>query len=321
MSMDSLLSSRRPGAVWGVLAIVLAVAVGCPPDRETQIENEAGPPFDPAASYARIAARQNERVGRIKSFWANATVELSWLDDEGEHHSENGHGQLIFDERGRTALTFTKLGEVYLWFGCDETRFWMFEGGDARRAYLARNENAFSACSEPLPIAVHPAELVDLLGMFLLPEGGAGALARSDPPVGIEWSGEFVIVTLASRWSNRRVFFDPDDALPKRVELIDPATGRIVATSALSMYTNMEVRELPPGLLPDVPMRVVINDSAGTSTMRLTMRSPRDRPPGSDPINPGVFDFNAVALSMRTRTRIILDRNCPEPAVAANLDQ
>ena len=285
------------------IALATGAMVGC--------ETGPGPKGDlgPAPDYETIAAGQNDRVDRIEAYWATASVELQWTDEQGQRRTENGDGYLIFMPPDRTALSVTKLGETYLWAGSDAERFWLFEGGDADRAYIGRTENAFQPCAEPLPLAVHPSELLDLLGVFRFPaEDGR---VREADALGA-W-----VVHVPGMYSSRQVYLDPATLLPVRVDLLDAVTGRPLVTAELEAYGRLNQRERPTSQQPLVPTRLTIRNPQTGDSARIWVREPADRPPNR-PLNEQLFSFEAVRATMRPDEVVVLDAGCANPATVAD---
>ena len=284
----------------------------------------------PTPEFATLAALQNERIGKITDFWSRASLRAVWVDDEGERHREEGEGHLILRLPYQTSLTVGKVGEIGYWAGSDMEHFWLFDSVDRDNpiAFLARNENAFSPCAEPLPLAIHPLEVVDLMGFSTLPEvlpitlaDGTVQPAPATPEVVVDDLDRSFVVTLPGPFSVRRIAFDADhpDLVPKRVELLDPNGGRVLAIAELTEYVRLDVIGLGPGLQPWVPSRLYIRPGGADvdpeeNFVRLTLAAPADRPTSRREIDPRVFEFRTVQRQMRPDRIEVLDQNCPEPA-------
>ena len=308
-------AARRRIAGWWLLpaAVVASALVGCrsgPGTDEPSARVDAAD-FGPAPTYVALAAEHNRRVSRVQEYYASGSVEVEWMDEEGERHREVGEGNFIFIKPDDVALTFRKLGEVYLWWGADAERLWMFWGGEASKAYVARSENVLHPACEPLPMPVHPAELLDLYAVSALPE--SGSLGVSFDEERAAW-----VIEAPARSGWRRIYFDARDGLPERVELLG-ADGRSVFASAdLSEYAPMDVRGLGPGFEPPVPTRMIVrgpDDSDSQGRLEVSVSNPSDKPPTSDRIRPATFDFEAIRANMRPDEMIVLDARCSNPAL------
>lgn len=306
----------RPIGIAALLLVSVGACVsGCRnPPRDAG--GDASPPLGEAPAYAELAQQHNERLSDVVGFYTTATVEVTWMDEKGEPQREVGEGNLIFTRPDQVALTFRKLGEVYLWIGGGPQRSWMLWGGDVSKAFIARNENVFTGRCEEFPIPLLPAELVDLYGVFELPADAAGEV-RAD-----EARRAWVVETQA-RWCRRRVWFEPERLRPIRVELLDGSTGRVWASSELSAYQEMEIRGVAPGRQPHMPTKVIVRagDFHSEGTVSLTLFNPADVAPGHTRINPVVFDFDAIRRNMRPREVIVLDAASESPALPAEPEE
>jgi len=295
----------RPALVLGAIFALVMGLTGCRTTHEFDEAEEINRPAETPA-YAELASTHNERVGKIEEFWAPTRVRIRWME-EGEEREENGEGNLIFHRPNRVALTFGKVGEIGFWAGCNDEMFWVFEGGDASRVYVARNENAFRPETEPLPIAVHPLEVLDLLGLFELP-------ATTTRPITFDESTASWVIHSPGRWSDRRLYLDVKSLLPRRVELVAPARPDVVLASAdLDAYQPLDVGSLSRDDRPLVPTEITVFQPNEAGDVRIEVFRPRDRT-SRGPIRPEIFEFDAIANSMRPEKRVILDAAAPNPA-------
>ena len=283
-------------------------------------------------TYGEIAQKQNRRAENAPRYWAPTDVQLDWTDEDGKRHVESGDGLLIFVQPDRVAMTFSKVGEIGFWAGCNEEMFWVFEGGDDPVAYVARNENAFHPDCDSLPIAIHPLELIDLLGLFSFPmieDGDAGGHAAADAANGmvagdprISDDRKYIVVDVPGRWSLRRVYLDPTYLLPRRVEIVSRDDPSIVhAWSELDGYVDLRVMSVEGAPAPPkVPTKMKLHQSGMDGVVSISAYKPRDRS-SRGPIPPKVFEYRAVARSMTPNRRVVLDARCPNPAFAASNDE
>jgi len=292
---------------------MLAVLTGC---KTPPLHNGKAAPTalgDPPA-YRELAERHNARLADVVGFYTTADVEVTWVDEKGTSQHEDGEGNLIFSRPDQVALTFRKLGEVYLWLGGGPERSWMFWGGDTSRAFIARNDNMFNVKCEEFPIPMLPVELIDLYGVSTFPaeavEGDLITVAGDD-------ARQAWVVTTPGRWGRRRVWLGVQDGRPMRVELFDGATGRVWASSTLSEYREMAIRGVAPGRRPFMPTQVQVRagESQGEGVVSLRLFNPADVPQGHTQIKPALFDFDAIRHNMRPREVVVLDRDCEHPAL------
>lgn len=288
-------------------AAVGAALTGCAPKEIGQPGGLNAPQPDLAPSRSEIAAAQNTRVASVTRYWSSAALDLRWIEEDGNKRHETGDGYLMLQPPHRTALIFNKLGETYLWAGSDDEHVWLFEAGDADLARIARVENVFHPLSEPMPLSVHPLEVLDLLGMTPLND-----FAGPDPL----WSRDFAgwIIEEDGPTNRRRLYFEHETLLPKRVELSDPLSGEVLVSADLFDYRPVDQEGRPPGLWPLMPTRFVLRPAdEEEGYVSVTVREPRDRNArgrwDANAFNPG-----AIAQVMRPSEWIILDERCPEPA-------
>lgn len=298
----------------GLLAGAMGVALtGCktPPLNDGKVTPIAlGPP----PAYRELAEKHNARLADVVGFYTTANVEVTWVDEKGTQQHEVGEGNLIFSRPDQVALTFRKLGEVYLWLGGGPERSWMFWGGDISRVFIARNDNVFNTGCEAFPIPLLPAELIDLYGVFTLP---AEAVEGDLITVAGDEARQAWVVTTPGRWCRRRVWLSTDNWRPMRVELFDGVSGRIWASSALSEYREMEIRGVAPGRRPFMPTHVEVRagESVNQGVVSLKLFNPADVPEGHTQIKPALFDFDAIRRNLRPHEVVVLDRDCERPAL------
>lgn len=303
------------GLLWSAMPAAALIAVaGC-----RSIETA---PSEPVAShvpsYADLSAAQNERVSRISSYWARGTFEVKWQEADGSQRTEIGDGHLVFMTPHRIALTLSKLGEEFLWAGCDEQRFWLFIGGDDSIGYVCRNENVAHPDAELLPLPVHPLDLLDLLGLFTLPEPSPGDIRQA--PVPSRYDANPKRCGLRYNWKQdelplRLASFSTDTWLPDWVGIYAPSPSARRLTADLSQYVSMSIVGLNPGEYPKVPEWVEIRDDFSRGYIRLSLRDPADRTGSGREINNRLFDFETIKRKMRPAQLVVLDARCPQPAV------
>ncbi|MFW5653549.1 MAG: hypothetical protein ACOC0P_05845 [Planctomycetota bacterium] len=345
------------GMMIAVMALVVLLPLsGCRKDRDPGNGTGALAPDDfimpDTPTYAEFVAAQNGRVEAIGDFWSRVSLRAEWEDEEGEQYREEGEGHLILRIPWQTSLTVGKVGEIGYWAGSDEEHFWMFDSvdNDNSVAFVARNENAFNACSRPLPLAVHPLEVVDLLGLSELPRSmpidlgrieGDAAVGRdasadgtdlstdsAQPAVLVDAEARAWGVTIAGAFSIRRLWFNADDGdyLPDRVELINPTDNAVLAVAELTDYVALDALGLSPANQPRVPTRIWVTPGGADvdpdrNYIRLTLADPADRPAARRAINPGVFEFSVIQRQMSPDRIEVLDAECPEPALIAEVTE
>ena len=296
-----------------IILLLVMSQTGCQKDLQSNPDLD----IKTQPTYIQIAEKQNFRVNLIKSYWSRSSFEIKWYDENKDNHNEIGEGHLIMIKPDRIALTFTKLGEIYSWAGCNDQLFWLFEGGDNPKVYVARNENAFTEKCAELPISVHPLELLDLLCFFDFQlidttDDSSNKLFYQILPDNNKAMWTLII---PARWSNQKIYFDPETLLPSRIELLSKYNNEILVTADLSQYIKMEVQGVSLGNLPKVPAWVVINDLRSDTTLRLALRSPSDQTATKGPVREAMFDFDVIKRKMRPAEYIILDQESQNPAL------
>lgn len=293
---------------WLVVALVASCVSCANKDNQLADDQLLEPPDKP--TYAQLAAAQNKRIAHLHQLYGNGTISVEWTDDKGQQQREGGEGNLIFQRPGNVALTFRKLGKVYVWAGSDSDRLWIVVGGDESVAYIARIENVGKPCCEPIAMPVYPGELMALYGVIEFPQ--------TPSPVRFDAQANTWTVTLGESGTQWRLHFPVGDAsrYPSQVELID-STGTVLVRSDLSRYQKMEVRDLGPADEPTVPTWMTVttmgqDDRPAQLTVKLS--APSDVPIGHREMPPGIFEFSAIRANMRPDSVTVLDRACTNPA-------
>lgn len=257
-------------------------------------------------SYEDVAAGYNARAAELQRLWARAVVELRYVDAEGRRKREQGEGHLQFAGPSRLALSIGKLGEVVVYLGCDSQRFWWFERGDASRVSLARHENAGSECARDLGLPAQPLEIIELMGVTLLPERG-GRVHRST-------RGELVIDAPTGA-GYRRLALDPRTYEPTMIGVYARDAQQPTLLARLEEYGNVQIAGRG-GIPPRVASRLVITHAESDTEIRINLAAM------SDGVRQGripdeAFDFDALRAAFSPREIIVLDAACARPAMSS----
>lgn len=270
--------SARTAAVVILVVPMLAVLASCGPGPKPQIVTR----LEPAPGYDEVAARFNMRVERLARLWSRVTLTLKTQREGGGIDADHAEGHLQLELPDRTALSVTKLGEVYFYFGSDENGYWWIDLSDRDRrvALVGRHDEATPEIVEELGIGVHPRELLDLVGVTPL---------GPDRNAGVRWSddGRELIVTCRGLWGSRRVWLHPETYAPRRVELVGPG-GEVRAACEMSRYQSVPVRgdgRVPPKVA--TRYRVELPVSVATLAMQLYGMENRE-------LSPRAFDLRAL---------------------------
>lgn len=275
-------------------AILMGLTVGCEgPQRVDQMPTEV-------PSYRELAERYNANLAKLDQLWTSSVVAIRWVDEDGKKQFEQGEGHFIFVPPKRVALTVGKLGDVLLWAGADEQRYWLFDLGQSGKAYVGRHENAGKACSQPLPLPVLPSNVPYLLGLLPLDLEQASVA----PPVEM-LDGQYLIEPPGLRL---RMLLDPATALPTRVDIVGDS-GNSVVIAQLSNFDTMEAEGLPPGQAAKIARRAVVTAVGEDASLSLTLSGATDGK-RFEKINPKAFDFDVLLKAHRPGEVVVLDAAC-----------
>jgi hypothetical protein len=256
------------------LLTLLAPLPACTSNGPRDDEPTVVPAARPLPAYADIAAAQNARAAMLDRFWAATTAIVTYQDQDGQVRTEQAEGHVQIIQPHQVALSLGKqiTSEIYFYLGSNEEFYWWLDRLDPERgvAYVGTHAMATPERAARFGAPVHPLDLLDLLGITPLPEagaegsdpatpGGTGGNVASvatvegvptgDPPglppgVRVAWSpdGSLVMVDVPGRFGTRRVSFEPDTLLPRRVEILDQR-GRVAVYSTLAGDVVAEVLE------------------------------------------------------------------------------
>lgn len=230
-------------------ALMLTGLGGC----KSASKQESGSQTSTAPSYAEIAAFHNARVQQLQTTYS---VGVIWADEKGQL-LEQGNIEMWIDLPARTALRVEKLGEVLLWLGSDEHRYWLFDrrNKDERVLYLGGHEEliAMGGAGEDSPLTFKPLALIDLMGLSPLPE------RENPPPVKQDAKSNAWVVQATGRGGTMRLHFDRKTFLPSRVEALTD-NGEVTLSSSLSRYESVPL----PGVgVPGWPKMAELIDITG----------------------------------------------------------
>ncbi|MCB9848420.1 MAG: hypothetical protein H6814_08410 [Phycisphaeraceae bacterium] len=289
----------------GLTALCLPLALGgCASGRQSDAPVVRD---EPPLAYAQVATRFNERTDRLTRIWANAVTRLSYLDEDGDRHTEQGEGHFQLIAPDRFALSVGKISEVLFWIGCDDERYWFFQLYEGERVTVGRNENLGRPCSRSLGLPASPLDIVDLLGVTPLPVGAPGATSWSD-------NGRWLVVDAPGHLAWRRLFLDPGTLLPRRVELYDPAdTTSPLVIASIEANDRVELDGVG-GFMPMAPSRLQIDHPASGTSIRLFLHNLNDGKTNGR-LPDAVFTLESLIEAFGPREFIVLDEDCPNPAL------
>ena len=271
-----------------LLVAGLALAGGLGPGCAGTPGLDGDRPPDSPPTYAELAAAHNSRIERLRQVHATGVIELWWSDEDGRHH-EQCRAQLWLELPRKTALRIEKLGEVLLWLGSDEQRYWFFDGLDRQETVLyVGDHDAVLLAPHRAALATNPFALLDLMAVVPLPcPRGPG-----DPAVAYDADHDAWRVQAPGLGGPIRVFFDRSTRRPKRVEALSE-DGAVVATSDLGRYESVRQGGVAPLDRPKFPTKVDILQPPGDDRVLLAVDPPLST------INARVFELDRLIQALR----------------------
>lgn len=260
---------------------------------------ETAPPLpDAVPSYAEIAAAHNLRVQRLSPMYGRGVLEVRWRDKDGRHF-EQGDLDIWLDLPRKTALRVEKLGNVFLWLGSDEERFWLFDMlGEETVLLTAFHDSPLRGTGL---LTVRPLVLLDLAGLTTLPEIGDGD--GDMPEVRHDGQRDAWVVTGPGQGGIMRLYFDRSSLFPIYAETLD-AAGNVLYQSEMrrDQYQSVPRPGVPPSGYGHIARRTVITATEpGSGIESGELRITIDAPTGHVANQPmdRVFDLNRLVRSMR----------------------
>lgn len=254
-------------------------------------------------TYADIAERYNARAERLDRVWARAVVSVWFTDDKGKQRWEQGEGHFQLIQPSRLALSVGKLGEVFLWIGCDDTRYWVIDAKEADRAYVGRHEFVTREKISSLGLPAAPASLIRLTGATPLPV--------ASPELIYGWSGDGKSVIVEHREDGAiwRYTIDPDNGRPSRIDLLRAEDRVIEATASLEDYAPVTLTGVP-AFFPEIASRISAEQPGSEARMRVSLAGLSDG--GRSRLEPESFDFEYLISALGVQDTVDLD----EPVAA-----
>ncbi len=269
-----------------MLAAALLPAGGCKtgPDKEPLGPVRAG---RPAPTLEEVARPVNERAAQLKRVWARAVTSVSWTDHEGNRRGEQGEGFFQLIQPSRFALDIGKVGEVVIWAGCDEERYWLIRRGDEKSAVIGRHDGPGSdrLLEEGLPAT--PRDLIELAGVT--------GIDTRVKPISLGWTGDGLW-----RLEEKRPYgslvreINPKTGEAMRVRVMSGGIVRV--ESELENYVWMELANTSDW--PRMPTRIKVRDLRNGNEIVVGLEGMTDgvrgRRPGNERMKPEVFTFEVL---------------------------
>jgi len=275
-------------------------------------------------AYDELVRRWNERASELSRIWARAVVQLRYRDAEDRLHNEQGEGHLQLLQPSRFALSVGKLGEILLWLGCDETRYWLIDASETPRASVGRHDTLGLPCHRSLGLPTHPLDMLDLMGVTPLPSQEE-ILAAGKPPGWVTRTrdGALLVVEAPARFGRRRMFLDPRTLLPRRVQLFPferpSPSDQPAVTADLSDPIPVTLRTRG-GFYPKMASRVEIEHPESGARIVLHFSDASDGRDRSGRLSPRVFDFEALTQALAVERIDTLDADCQLASPAPTTD-
>lgn len=263
--------------------------------------SHAAPRADrPLPVYEDVARRYNERTSRLSRLWARAVVSIDYKDEKGKSRYKQGDGHLQIIQPRRLALSVGKLGEVVLWLGSDDARYWLLEPREHHRGFVGRHDRVTRAKIDSLGLPVAPLDLIELLGITDLPE--------QMPPSGrFEWSadGRQLQVELPSPDGHWRYTLDANTMYPSAIALFQGADEHPVLSATLKRYEQVMLRGVG-GFFPRIASRIDLTHHESGAMMRLTLEGMTDGGRRRR-LTPEVFELSSLVEALGIHEMTDLD--------------
>lgn len=249
--------SRTPALAWGFVALML---IGCERDGSDMV-TEAPPALEAPTAAALIEAH-NQRLIHLDKLNGRGVVQLEWTDHQGREHSEPQVDiEVWIDRPSRTAFRFDKFGEVYLWAGSDDERFWLFDRtGEPKRLTIGAHNQALRLETDSV-FAMRPLALLDALALTPLEPGRVvGSVSRDDNRAA--W-----VMEVTADSGRLRYFYSGIPFRPVRVEMLDDG-GALLLEVLLERYATVTLSDRAL-LAPHLAEVMRIRDNSGGSSMEI----------------------------------------------------
>lgn len=290
-------SARRLAALLTLLLLPACASTEPIGPANPEPGDEAAASPDPALIEAALGVHR-DRVARIPTFFSSGVLELRWRDADGDEHFEpQVNARIWLDPPRKSALRAEKLGEEIFWLGSDDETVWLFDlFSDPATVYLANHDQTLATGPSEAPLLIRPASLIDLLGLWPV-AAGAEPTARVESARLEDRDVDVYVIEGRGRGGPVRIWLEPTNGWPLRVEVLDEATGEVILHSTLDRYEGATVENLSSLGWPRVPTLINIADREGRIRLRLALADPAVDAP-NQPWGV-VFDFDRLLGSLR----------------------
>lgn len=267
-----------------------AMLVACESDG---IGGAAQPPAAetaPAIDYAQVVESYNVRLKDVSRLRGQVVARIRYKDKDNQWREEQPEGLLQVVVPDRMALSLGKAGRRLFWFGCNAERYWWLDLQDEPTAWVGKRTTDGRTARQELGVNIAPWDLIRLIGVLRIDPAAAGAA---------EWSkdGSLIGLTTAiggseaesdrdgeadrdtARWTTgyQRVWMDPKDHFPVRIELWDESRRRVVVAK-LEGDERAEIKDRPVmGTRPRMPAYVTVTPEGSEAEIRLNLSDLSDQ--------------------------------------------
>jgi hypothetical protein len=253
---------------------------------------------EPLPTYNELIRRYNATTEPLVRVWAEARVDLVWLDEKGKRKSEHGDGRFMYVAPDKVALEVREVGRGF-WAGRDEQRYWLFDLQDERIAYVGRYENLDKLDEDALPFPVKPTDLPYVLGLLpidpdVVPDGLAVELV----------AGHYLIEPPGL---GLRMLLHPETARPVRVDIVNKkgeSAVKCLLYEPTQLKPGTDAVEGPAPIMPSRAEVYVLGQEA-RMTLRLKGLTTEGRA-----IRDTHFDFDKLKQALKI----------PDPQNVVDLD-
>ena len=191
----------------------------------------------PLPTAADAVRAHNERVSRLDRLWARAIVTLRFTDEKGNKKWEQGDGHFQLKDAQKLALSIGKVGEVLVWIGADNDRFWVIDrlDDDASSVFVGQHDTVTREALQRVGLPVPPKQLIQLGALTPIDPNNA-TLSRS--------ADDRLIVSVSDADGEWRYHLDPApaDDLPALIERLD-STGTVILSASLEQPRNVDMND------------------------------------------------------------------------------
>ena len=274
---------------------------GSPGSRATAPIVSPDPSLPP---FKAIVNEQNNRAKRLSRVWARAVASIEFTDREGKQRWEQGEGHFQVIQPSKLALSVGKLGDVFLWIGCDDERYWFIDPKETKRAYVGRHDLVTRDKIDKLGLPVPPRDLIALAGITPIPGGSERAVRRVDGSAeGDAGSIQFDQPRGAAVWRTR---VDSSTLAPVGIEIFESGSAEAAVSASLRGYQPVKIRA-EGGFAPKIASRIEMVHHATASQMNLSLSDVSDG--GKSRLKPEAFDFEALVELLGVHEVVDLDED------------